>query len=349
MSDMSWIRWLKISESLAAAGHRVDMAVNGSAAAEHLESFSVQKENFGFADLGRADWGSYDVIKTLFHEGFEVAEKWGALRHPFIISKLGSVVAGEDREGIFFFGKQRESLFNIQRKINERSRCITVLTDPARHLWEECFGPTSRLLVVPGGVDHEIPPPGKDPYPTGKIRCLYAGNIYNESSQPEAHHLLVQKLNCLGCELSRHDIQLCFLGVGDTRNIDRNSVCCLGEVDYNASWDYLYHADVGIALVPSTFLHNNESTKLYCYLRGGLPMVIESGFPNENIIHESKFGYIVPGGDLRKMAEKVREAASRSWDREHGAYYVCSRHTWRHRAQIYDRLLRQVLPAEESA
>jgi len=57
----------------------------------------------------------------------------------------------------------------------------------------------------------------------------------------------------------------------------------MGAVSYERSWDYLHHADVGVLVAAGPFMHNNESTKIYHYLRVGLPVVSEAGFPNDPV------------------------------------------------------------------
>lgn len=80
-------------------------------------------------------------------------------------------------------------------------------------------------------------------------------------------------------------IQLYLLGHGDTRGLAPDRVTHLGPVSLDASWNYLHHADVGIVLSAGPFMHNNESTKVYHYLRVGLPMrghaVVSNGLTAE--------------------------------------------------------------------
>src|SRR5439155_1409060 len=109
------------------------------------------------------------------------------------------------------------------------------------------FGRRENILIVPGGVDRQIPPPVRDPYPKhARIRCLFAGNIYDAASQPEANRVLVEKLNRLGQLLARRDISLFMIGPGDTRRLEPKSVTHLGVIPYSQSWDYFHFAQVGV-------------------------------------------------------------------------------------------------------
>lgn len=339
-TDMSYIRWLKISEALARRGHQVDIATNELWWLARRAPVPMTK-NLNRVALARVRWNDYDVVKSLFHIGFDTLEAYGGNKHPFIISKLGSVVAPCDREGIYFYGKARAKLYDIQKKISGASRYITLLSRPAETLWRECVDKNDELLIVPGGVDADIPLPRRDPFPerTGK-RCLFAGNIYGRHSQPEANRVLVNKLNKLGSLLAERGSRLYLLGSGDVRNLDRHCVTYLGTASYRDSWDYFHFADVGM-VVSAGIHHNNESSKIYHYLRAGLPVVSEAGFPNDNVIADARLGFVVGNGNLALMAEKAEEAAHRDWDCYHAVNFILDNHTWDKRVEVYDSVFKK--------
>jgi glycosyltransferase involved in cell wall biosynthesis len=342
--DMSYIRWFKISEALARLGHQVHIATSGLSAWWRRISATPLARNVQQVPLSRIRWSDYDVVKTLFQEGFELLARHGGHQHPFIISKLGSVVGPEDRPGIYFYGRTRERLYATQARIHQASKYVTVLSQPAKDLWMECFGAKENVLIVPGAVDGRIPPRGRDPYPPRqKARCLFAGNVYEQRSQPEANAVLIEKLNRLGQLLSERGVQLHLLGPGDVRGLDRRWVTYLGVVPYEQAWDYMRFADVGVVVAAGEFMHNNESSKIYHYLRVGLPVVCEAGFPNDNVVTESKLGLMVENGNPQLMAECVEEAVRQDWDRDRAIQYVTSRHTWDQRVQVYDKVIREGL------
>lgn len=340
--DMSYIRWFRMSRALAACGHEVDMATSEFKWRPRRPTVNLG-DRLRRVPLARIDWSRYDVVKTLFHRGFEVLRRRGGADHPFIISKLGSVVAPEDRDGIYFYGERRERLYSTQERIARRSRYVTVLTEPARDLWRECFGRDDNVLLVPGAVDRDIPDPGPDPFPDARRpRALFAGNFYTvdaRRSQPEAGRVMVDKLNDLGGRLAAAGARLYVLGPGEASLLDPVRVTYLGTVEYEASWDWLRHADVGVLVSAGPFMHNNESTKIYHYLRAGLPFVAELGFPNDDVASGSGLAIQVAEGDAAALAEAVLEASRRDWDRAGGVAFVLDAHTWDHRAAVYDRLL----------
>jgi hypothetical protein len=118
----------------------------------------------------------------------------------------------------------------------------------------------------------------------------------------------------------------------------------LGIVDNDRIWDYQYFADVGIVLAQGDVQHN-ESSKIYYYLRSGLPVVSEQPIPNNHVIVESGLGLISDYGDDRMMAEMIEEAVHRAWPREAAIAYMLEHHTWERRAQVYADLLGEAFGA----
>ena len=340
--EMGAIRWLKISEALARRGHCVDMAMTETLPPEMERTIADSGLPLRRVPLRDVRWSNYDVVKTLFDLGFQTLEEYGGAGHAFIISKLGSVVDSCDREGIYFYGAYRDELFATQQRINANSRYVTLLSEGARDLWVELFGPRNNLLLVPGAADREIPPLGKDPFPAGDDkRILFAGNVYTRDHQAEANDVLVAKLNQLGELLRGRGCRLYIIGFGDVSKLDPRCVTYLGAVQHVEAWNFFGHADVGIVVSAGTYMHNNESTKIYHYLRAGLPVVSESGFPNDDVVRRSGLGFVVDSGDIAGMAQRVADASRAMWDRDTAMRYVMEHHTWDARVEVYDRLFRE--------
>ena len=342
LDNMAHIRWYKISEGLARLGHTVDLAANDQErwrwpwrAADRLGP------NLRRVPPGRVKWGRYDVVKVTYQEGFEILEKHGGARHDFIISRLSTVVGPEDAAGFYFEGPLRRRMYQAQQRIRQVSRYLAVSNEAARDLWVQLHGAAPPVVLVPGAVDREIPEPGDDPYPAdGAVRCLFAGNFSWRNYAPRANATLCEKLNRLGELLAREGIRLYTVGPGDTDLLDSRVVTHLGVVSYERSWSYLQFAHVGIDLVKGHgFLHNTESSKLYHYLRVGLPAVVEAGLPNADLVHATGLGFVVASDDLPAFARRVADAAGATWDRRRAVDYVLEHHTWDSRALVYHRLL----------
>ena len=340
--EMGAIRWLRISEALARLGHTVDMAMTETFPPELEQSITDRGLKLRRVALRDVRWEEYDVVKTLFDLGFQTLERYGGAAHPFIISKLGSVVDSYDRDGIYFYGAYREVLFAIQERINESSRYVTLLSQGAIDLWTDLFGPRNNLLLVPGAADHEIPQSGDDPFPPGsEKRILFAGNIYTKDYQAEANEVLVCKLNRIGELLAGSNCRLYLIGSGDIASLNHDHVTYLGSVPHDSVWNYFSHADAGIVVSAGSFMQNNESTKIYHYLRAGLPVVSESGFPNDDVVRRSQLGHVVHSGDMNAMADRIVETVHSTWDTQGAVRYILENHTWDTRARVYDELLKR--------
>lgn len=328
--DMWGIRSLKISEALARAGHQVDIGLHGN-----VEPLPPQP-NLRRVELAEVRWNQYDVVNAMFHRGFQVLEKYGGTKHPLILTELGSVVGARDMPGVYFYGRTRRDLYETQKRAARTSKYMIVLSPQARALWEECFGKRGNVLLVPGGVDRDLPAPAQDPYPdSNQPRVLFAGNVYNQDSQPEANRVLIDKLNELGKILTARGIRLYLLGVGDVSRLDPIYVTYLGAVRYAAAWDYMYFANVGIVVSAGKFMHNNESTKIYHYLRVGLPVVSEAGFPNDDVVRQANLGFVVPSENMPALAEKIETALNTPWNRQQAIDYILANHTWDKRVEVY--------------
>jgi glycosyltransferase involved in cell wall biosynthesis len=135
------------------------------------------------------------------------------------------------------------------------------------------------------------------------------------------------------------------IGDGDVSRLDSDAVTYIGTVPYEEAWGYLRFAHVGVVVAAGAFMHNNESTKIYHYLRAGLPVVSEAGFPNDHVVRESGLGIVVANGDLDAMADRVVEATAKSWDRDSARQYVLAHHTWDRRADVYNALIAKEIGA----
>jgi hypothetical protein len=337
--DMARIQMLETARALVGLGHEVDIAT-AELGPWLLRRPIVMGERLRRVALSRVRWNDYDVVETNFHQGWETLARYRGTDHPFIVAKLGSVVGATDLPGIYYYGQARERMFATQRAIHAGARYITLLSRPAQQLWSDSFGAREGHLLVPGAAPRTIPAVGADPFPPRRgPRVLFSGNIYHHA-QPEANRVLVDKLNALGDKLAP-DTQLFFSGPGRSDRLDPRFVVNLGVVPYDRAWQQMFHADVGVVVSAGAFMHNNESTKIYHYLRAGLPTVVEAGFPNDHVVVESGLGVVSPTGDMEEMAERVRAAARATWDREAAVRYVLANHTWDARARVYDDVIRR--------
>ncbi len=326
---MSELRWLRISEALARRGFEVDMIVNNRL------PWSTNIPLLRSVSYGKVRWEDYDVVKTLFHEGFDCLSAAGGAGHSFIISKLGTVVGPNDATpGVQFYGQEREALFETQHRISRCSRYVTLLTEANASLWRSTHGGQSRILMVPTAIDERLPPAQDNPYAQySEGIAVYIGNLY-WNSQRSVNQRWQEQLNRLGYYLRRRGIRLCVIGPGRTDCLDADCVTYLGAVEADEIWDYHYFAQVGIVLARGPEQHN-ESSKIYYYLAAGLPVVSEAPIPNNHLIEETGLGFICPYDDPRAMAELIARAAVQRWDPAAAQRFMINHHTWKRRAAVY--------------
>lgn len=331
-----------MSEALAERGHQVDVAVADEIAAwlgAEPERSPLRRARA--VALGSVRWSDYDVVKTEFHRGVETLRMHGGLDHPRIVSMLGSVVGPVDIEGVYFYGDIRRELYERQLEVASRAWAVTLLTREAEQLFVRCHGEAHTRTVVPGAAPAVIPEAGPDPYcdPQGAPTVLFAGNIYSLETQPEANRTLVRKLNALGTHLRANGARLHHIGPGDTSKLDREHVTVHGPQPFDQSWSFMAHADVAVVVSAGPFMHNNESTKVYHYLRAGLPVASESGFPNDHIIEDSGFGALVDGEDMAALAQVAITLCGSPFRAEEARAFILANHTWQARAAAYESLL----------
>ena len=330
-STIDTICWFKISQALAKKGHRVDIVIKGKKI-EQIEP------NLRYVPYSKANWRDYDIVKTFFHEGFESLLSEGGGCHPFIISRLGSVVSNKEQEGVYFYGTARQKLYSIQKEIRCRSKYVVLFSQLSRNLWENEFGGGNNTLLVPTGVDKLIPHPKKNPYKNYKKIAVFIGNIYSKKHQRDVNLRWQLRLNNLGKALKKKGIVLCMIGGGEIDRLKRNFVIYMGSIENKDIWDYQYFANVGIVFAQGEKQHN-ESSKIYYYLRSGLPVVSESPIPNNNVIKEAGLGLIADYDDDKMMADLIEEAVYRNWNRKRAIKYILENHTWDKRIEIYERIM----------
>jgi glycosyltransferase involved in cell wall biosynthesis len=332
ISSMSGLRFFRMAEALARRGYEVDIVLN------RCTSTQQRGTRLREVPFRSVRWDDYDVVKTFFHRGFESLMATGGGDHPFIVSKLGSVVGSEQTSGVHFYGHVREKLFRTQQEIARRSRFVTVLTDESVALWRHEHGHSMPLLRVPTGVDAEIPPPGPNPYKALGIDrpiVLFAGNLYSREQQPEVNALWQERLNQLGRLFKNSGLCLIAMGSGETDNLERDAVIHVGRIEASEYWDWQRYASVGLVLAQGP-RQDNESSKIYYYLRTGLPVVCERGVPNAWLLEQTAHGAVVEFNDLRGMAEAATWFTKSPPALNGLVTHMIKQHSWDARAAIYD-------------
>ena len=160
------------------------------------------------------------------------------------------------------------------------------------------------VLLIPTGTEDILPPPGPNPYTARGITepvVLFAGNVYLRKHQAEVNLIWQDRLNRLGRSLRARGIRLVAMGSGEIDRLDPGAVTHVGQIDARDAWDWQRHAGAGVVLAHGE-VQDNESSKVYYYLRTALPVVCERPVPNAKLIEQMGCGRLVDLDDMEAMA-----------------------------------------------
>jgi len=171
--NMAMIRWLRISQELARSGADVDMIVNVRAGPRRPDP------GVRFVPFVSVRWRDYDVVKALYQRGFDTLGRHGGGDHPFVVGSIATVVGRRDGvPGVQVMPAERAALWETQVRMARKCRWISVRTAPNQVLWEREFPGLESPLLVPTGVDRNIPTGRFDPYRgLDAPVALYVGNL----------------------------------------------------------------------------------------------------------------------------------------------------------------------------
>jgi hypothetical protein len=129
------------------------------------------------------------------------------------------------------------------------------------------------------------------------------------------------------------------MGPGLTDRLDPHAVTHVGALAADAVWDWQRCARVGVVLAQGP-VQDNESSKIYYYLRTALPVVCERPVPNAWLIEQTGHGALTPYDDVEAMAAAAAHLAARPPAGTGLIDWLVARHSWDARAALYDPVLR---------
>ena len=328
LDGMDTIRWLELSRALAKLGYDVEMVTEEGEETEIADRLRVRH-------IRKALWDTYDIIKTTHHtDVFSVPE------HPFLICRIGRVVDPIYPQRV---SSHRQDLLDAQELIARRAKRVVFMSEENLIRWNELYPTGPAGLIVPNGCPSKIPPIGSNPYDGNRKRVLYLGSLTSSR--------FVNILNALGKLLKNNGVELHHVGrnqldlYGETNEqLDSEVVSSHGPVPELQSWNYLYYADVGVMIARGIQVFDNEISKVYYYLRAGLPTVSEQFVSTNTLIKETGWGEVVSYGDITAMFNRVMQwlDTPQSKRLEIGKV-IAMQHSWGSRAEIYHRLFQEYL------
>lgn len=313
---MDLIRWHSIAGALATMGHSVSLLGD-------VHQSGATRDNIHYAPLSGLATGEYDVIFVQTPSVIPMVPE-----HPFIVCRVGRV-ASEDAPSRV--GESlRHQMIGFQQEVAQRCRLVVVTTEENKERWVRFHGNQVACYVLPNGCPELIPAPPPRPLLDEQRSVVYFGSISCER--------FVRRLNTVAPLLQSRGMQLFYAGrdadepyKSGEDSLDLQHITTLGCFDHDEIWDYLQSAAVGIAFATGTELFDSEISKLYAYLRAGLPVVAESGIANQHLVEETGWGAVTEYGNASEMATAVEH-----W-RDAGrnaavAAYMASTQSWSQRA-----------------
>lgn len=276
--------------------------------------------------------GRYDIVKTCYHFSIELI---GDYEGP-VVSRIVRVVDEHlpERDA-----KDRDTLLRCQDKIRRRAAVLVVNNVENQRRWLARYGSGLPVELVPNGCPRHIPAPGQNPFDPATRNLLFLGSI--------AAPRMVTVLNALAVKLAPA-ARVHVVGLNKARWYGGTWDCRLdpaivehGQVPETDIWNYIHHADVGLALATGPHGFDNDLSKIYSYLRGGLPVLAEAPVLNNPLIVQTGLGKIVGFDDPAALvagALWLLHNPPTAAEKSAAMTLMAQAHCWQRRVKRYVRL-----------
>lgn len=282
-----------------------------------------------------ADERRYDLVKTCYHDSLQLIGKY---RGP-LVSRIVRVVDEElpERDGA---GRKR--LLDCQHLIRQRAQAVIVNNVENQARWERQYGGDLPVAMIPTGCPAVLPPVRSNPYEAGQAVILFLGSL--------AAPRMVELLNDLARRL-RGRCRVHWVGSNKTHLYGGGRECPLdslvvdhGALPEAATWDFIRHAQAGLALAAGPHPFDNDLSKIYSYLRGGLPVLAEERVANHHLLRRTHFGRIFAYGDGADMAARAIELLAHPpmSRRQTTMAFMVKEHAWERRVESFLDLCRRL-------
>ena len=283
----------------------------------------------------------YDVLKTCYHFSIELI---GNFVGP-VVSRIVRVVddALPERDMVW-----RERLMKCQEMIRERSSVVVLNNWENARRWRTFYRKPASVMLIPTGCPSILPRKGKSPYDHDEPAILFLGSL--------ASPRIVAMINALAAGLQ--DIaRLHHIGLSKSHLYGQGEAWELsplivrhGELPEETIWNYIRHARVGLAIAPGPHPFDNDLSKIYSYLRGGLPVLTEEHIVNNELVRDLDWGAVFRYGDVEDaMAKAVMVMGKRWCGREKQVMtHMAREHAWENRVDQYLKLFQRFQVAKQS-
>ena len=200
-----------------------------------------------------------------------------------------------------------------------------------------------------------LPEPAESPFDDSKCNLIYMGRMrHRESRMPTMIQIMKRlgqsyHLNILPGTFSKPNItegrnkfgpetEENFKWLTDYFSLENITVH--KPVEWGQHWNYLQHSDIAIDFSPNPKMskHSAGNAKLLEYMAVGIPVVVEIGPGNLDLVRDCDGGIILPqGADVKQYVAGIKEAVAKRFDRADISKITIRNQNWNVRAkQILD-------------
>lgn len=281
----------------------------------------------------------YDIIKTCYHFSIELIPDYTGP----IVSRIVRVVDDRlpERDENW-----RHRLMTCQNQISRRASVLVLNNEENHRRWQHFYGCALPVVLVPTGCPLQIPNPRQNPFDENRRNLLFLGSL--------AAPRMISILNDLAIRLE-HVARIHVVGVNKVHWYETGekytihpSIILHGDVPEPDIWDYVYHADAGLALATGPHAFDNDLSKVCSYLRGGLPVLSEEPVLNNDLIRQTGLGRIFrfdDRNDLVSGAISLLNNPPTPDDRNTAMSFMSTNHSWERRVEVYESLFSNLLGA----
>jgi glycosyltransferase involved in cell wall biosynthesis len=284
--------------------------------------------------------GRYDLIKTCYHYSLELIGDYGGP----IVSRIVRVVDDRKPERD---EPSRERLLRCQEIIRSRSKVLVLNNGENEIRWRRLYGEEPRIVLVPTGCPEEIPALGKNPFVDGERVMLFLGSL----ASPGMVSMLNRAARRLEgrCRIHLVGKNKTFMYGADGELPVDPLIVDHGELPESEVWNYIGHADIGIALAAGPDPFDNDVSKILNYLRGGLPVLSEEPIINNELVRKTGFGKTFEYGNVDDLTARAEELLANPplELRESVMRFMARDHSWTRRVDTYMNLFRSILESKD--
>ncbi len=277
----------------------------------------------------------YDIIKTCYHDSIRLIRS----QNGKIVSRIVRVVdkTYPERDERF-----RSRLLECQDLILEKAHTVVFNNEENRSRWINLYGSRNKTALVPTGCPRSIPNPGVNPYNANKKVILFLGSLAAPRMIAMLNELATRVVDIAEVHVVGLNKAMMYGGA----EMDLNPlIISHGEKRENQTWDYIYHAHIGLALATGIHPFDNDISKIYSYLRGGLPTLSEEPILNNKMILDLAYGSEFEHGDIDSLVFHCRKLSQNAPLAKKTLVmdYMAREHSWDERVDRYIRLFGNIL------